>query len=86
MYPSSVVSNVKARRKNTHHDLLHKKYIYFKKKRLFSLPFHTPLIWPMCTTSSPVTARGLWLHSFFKQHLYFKKKEKKKKKLNLKNK
>lgn len=31
MYPSSVVSNVKARRKNTHHDLLHKKYIYFKK-------------------------------------------------------
>lgn len=61
-------------------------YIYLKKKRLFSLPFHTPLICTVCTTSSPVTARGLWLHSFFKQHLYFNKKIKEKEEIKLKKK
>lgn len=46
MYPSSVVSNVKARRKNTHHDLLQKNIYILKRKDCFHCLFIRLLFGP----------------------------------------
>lgn len=66
MYPSSVVSNVKVKRKHrslclyTKHKntFKNKKQKQTRKNQYFSLPFHTPLIYSVCMMSSSVTDRG----------------------------